>query len=127
MLGYDTLRDFKLIIIARSVKTNKRVPKESSEDAKEGIKAALPLLLEDRFGKIPNVNCRSNVSIHTDSTVMPKQRRHFPKTYCLIPSTQKKLTWMLTNDIMEPIPEGTVITHVSPMHPVEKANYDPNH
>ena len=122
LLGYDTLRDFKLIIIA-SVKTNKRVPKESSEDAKESIKAALPLLLEDRFGKIPNVK----VSIHTDSTVMPKQRRHFPKTYCLIPSTQKKLTWMLTNDIMEPIPEGTVITHVSPMHPVEKANYDPNH
>ena len=86
LLGYDTLRYFKLIMIARSVNSNKRVSEESSEDAKESIKAAFPSLFEDRIGKIPNVK----VSIYTDPTVIPKQRRHFPVPYVLFDSFDSK-------------------------------------
>jgi hypothetical protein len=80
-------------------------------------------LFENRIGKMPN----TKVHLDTDPSVVPKQSRHFPVPYCLVPSTQKKLTWLIQNDIIEIVPKGAEITHISPMHPVEKANYDPEH
>lgn len=80
-------------------------------------------LFENRIGKMKD----AKVHLDTDPKVIPKQRRHFPVPYCLVPSTQKKLSWLILNEIIEEVPEGANITHISPMHPVEKANYDPEH
>ena len=104
--------------------TNSKYSKMATFDhLKASIKREYPSLFENRIGKMPG----EPAHLETDPKVIPIQRKHFPVPYCLIPSTQKKLTYLIMNDIIEPVPEGVKVTHISPMHPVEKANYDPNH
>ncbi len=70
-------------------KFSKMAPEpEKTDSVKQRIMRDYSTLFENRIGKMPN----TKVHFDTDPSVVPKQRRHFPVPYCLVPSTQKKLT-----------------------------------
>ena len=81
---------------------------------KESIKQKYPSLFYNRIDKMPG----EPAHLETDPMVIPIQRKHLTVPYCLIPSTQKKLTYLVMNDIIKAVPEGANVTHVSPIHPV---------
>jgi len=73
-------------------------------------------LFENRIGRMKDVK----VTLKVDPTAKPSQLPPHKIPIGLEPFVQKKLKFLIENDIIQRVPSGVKITWISPMNPVAK-------
>jgi hypothetical protein len=124
LLCCQTCIKFELITIhgASEFRTiRNQISKPLSLSFEQRMKKEIPRIFEKRIGLMDDVE----VSFVFDPALYnPKQQLPYIIPYSLIPGTQKKLQFLLEQNVIEKLKPGEEVTYVSPMRVVSKEKYD---
>jgi len=125
LMGIESLTDYDLIRFnfpkVNSInKARDKFDPIKYDELDALLRKLYPSVYENRTGLMPNVQ----VKIKTNPDIEYTQQVPYVMPFVLFDGTIAKIKDMIDQGIIEEIPAGSPVTWISPIHPVEKHNYD---